>query len=48
VAASSTIPVLSKGILAWPLQREGQKLKGNLLTHRVMASVSSVIIWLAW
>jgi len=48
VAASSTIPVLATGILAWQFQLEGQKLKGILLTHLVLASVSSVIIWLAW
>jgi uncharacterized membrane protein len=48
VAALSTIPVLATGILAWQFQLEGQKLKGILLMHLVLASVSSVIIWLAW
>jgi len=48
VAAFSTIPVLATGILAWQFQLEGQKLKGILLMHLVLAGVSSVIIWLAW
>jgi uncharacterized membrane protein len=47
-AAISTIPVLATGILAWQLQLEGQKLKGILLLHLVLACVSSVLIWLVW
>src|ERR1700752_3693819 len=47
-AAISTLPVLATGILAWQYQLEGQKLKGILLLHLVLACVSSVIIWLAW
>jgi len=46
-AAISTIPVLATGILAWQFQLEGQKLRGILL-HLVLASVSSVMIWLVW
>jgi uncharacterized membrane protein len=48
VAAGSTIPVLATGIFAWQFQLEGQKLKGILLIHLVLAVVSSAIIWLAW
>jgi uncharacterized membrane protein len=48
VAAISTLPVLATGILAWQLQLEGQKLKGVLLLHLVLACVSSVVIWLVW
>lgn len=48
VAAISTIPVLVTGILAWQFQLEGQKLKGTLLLHLVLACVSTVIIWLVW
>ena len=48
VAAISTLPVLATGILAWQLQLEGQKLKGILLQHLVLACVSSVMIWLVW
>jgi uncharacterized membrane protein len=47
-AAISTIPVLATGLLAWQFQLEGQKLKGVLLLHLVLAGVSSVIIWLVW
>lgn len=48
VAAMSTIPVLATGLLAWHFQLEGQKLKGILLLHLVLGSVSSVMIWLVW
>jgi uncharacterized membrane protein len=46
--AVSTLPVLATGILAWQFQLEGQKLKGVLLLHLVLACVSSVMIWLVW
>jgi uncharacterized membrane protein len=48
VAAISTLPVLATGLLAWQFQLEGQKLKGILLLHLVLACVSSVMIWLVW
>src|SRR5271155_1986577 len=48
VAAISTLPVLATGLLAWQFQLEGQKLKGILLLHLVLACASSVMIWLAW
>ncbi len=48
VAAISTVPVLATGILAWQFQLEGQKLKGILLLHIVLACVSSVLIWAVW
>jgi uncharacterized membrane protein len=48
VAAISTLPVLATGVLAWQLQLEGQKLKGILLLHLVLAGTSSVVIWLVW
>lgn len=48
IAAVSTLPVLGTGILAWQLQLEGQKLKGVLLLHLVLACVSSLLIWLTW
>jgi uncharacterized membrane protein len=47
-AALSTIPVLATGIFAWQFQLDGQKLKGLLLLHLVLACVSSVMIWLVW
>ena len=48
VAAISTVPVLATGLLAWQFKLEGQKLKGILLLHLVLASVSTVMIWLVW
>src|SRR3984957_14931291 len=48
VGAISTVPVLATGLLAWQFQLEGQKLKGILLMHLVLACVSSVLIWLVW
>ena len=47
-AAISTVPVVVTGILAWQFQLEGQKLKGVLLLHLVLAGVSSLLIWLVW
>jgi uncharacterized membrane protein len=47
-AAISTFPVLATGLLAWQFQLEGQKLKGTLLLHLVLACVSTVMIWLVW
>jgi uncharacterized membrane protein len=48
VAAISTVPVLATGLLAWQFQLEGQKLKGILLLHLVLACISTVMIWVAW
>lgn len=48
VAAISTVPVLVTGILAWQFQLEGQKVKGILLQHLVLGSLSSLLIWLVW
>jgi len=45
MAAISTVPVLATGLLAWQFQLEGQKLKGILLLHLVLACVSTVMIW---
>lgn len=47
-AAISTLPVLATGILAWQFQLEGQKVKGILLLHLVLAGVSTVMIWMVW
>jgi uncharacterized membrane protein len=47
-AALTTVPVLATGVLAWRFQLEGQRLRGVLLLHIVLACVSSVMIWLVW
>jgi len=48
LAAISTAPVLATGLLAWQFQLEGQKLKGILLLHLLLACLSSVLIWQVW
>jgi uncharacterized membrane protein len=47
LAAISTPLVILTGVLAWHFQLEGQKLKGVLLLHLVLACTSSALIWLA-
>ena len=46
VAAFSTIPVVATGLLAWRFQLEGQRLRGTLLLHLVLAVMSSILIWI--
>jgi uncharacterized membrane protein len=48
VAAISTVPVAATGILAWQFALEGQRVKGILLQHIVLAFASTGIIWLVW
>jgi uncharacterized membrane protein len=48
VAALMTVPVIISGILAWQWQLEGQRLKGILLLHLILALVSSLLIWVVW
>jgi len=45
VAAVSTLPVVATGTLAWRWQLEGARLKGNLLFHLILGTVSSLLIW---
>ena len=47
-AAISTLPVIATGLLAWHFQLDGQRLKGILLLHLVLALVSTSMIWLVW
>ena len=47
-AALATIPVIATGIMAWQLQLEGQKLKGNLFLHLLLGSLSGALICLVW
>jgi len=48
IAAISCVPVMATGLMAWRWQLEGQRLKGILLYHLVLAVVSSLLIWLVW
>ena len=45
-AAISTIPVVVSGLFAWQWALEGEKLKGVLLLHLVLAGASTVLIWI--
>ena len=47
-AAISTVPVFATGLLAWQFQLDGQKLKGILLWHLLLACASSLTIGLVW
>jgi uncharacterized membrane protein len=48
-AAIMALPAVSTGILAWQLQLEGAKLRGNLRLHLALGASSAVLIWLlAW
>ena len=48
IAAVFTVPVVATGIAAWQWALEGEKLKGILLMHLVLGSLSSVLIWLVF
>lgn len=45
-AAMATFPALITGVLAWQFQLEGQRLKGILLWHLLLACLSSTLICL--
>ena len=48
VASIATVPTILSGLLAWQWQLEGQRLKGVLLLHLILASASSLLIWIVW
>jgi uncharacterized membrane protein len=48
LAAVSTVPVVATGFAAWQRALEGQKLEGIPLTHLLLGSLSSVLIWLVF
>jgi uncharacterized membrane protein len=48
LAALSLPLVLGSGLLAWRYALEGQRLKGTLLLHLVLAAASSVAVVAAW
>jgi uncharacterized membrane protein len=45
-AAIAAVPTVATGILAWQLQFEGKRPRGNLKLHMFLALSSSVLIWL--
>jgi uncharacterized membrane protein len=47
--ALMALPAVVTGVVAWQLQLEGAKLKGNLRSHLVLGASSAALIWvLAW
>ena len=48
VAALFTLPVVATGLIAWQWALEGQKLKGILLLHLLLGSLSTVLLWLVF
>ena len=48
VAAVMTVPAIATGLLAWQWQLEGQRLRGNLLLHLALGTLSSAMIWVVW
>ena len=48
-AAIMALPAVVTGVLAWQLQLEGAKLRGNLRLHLGLGASSAILIWmLAW
>src|SRR5580698_1238276 len=45
-AAISAVPAVATGLLAWQLQMDGARLRGNLRLHLILALLSSAAIWL--
>jgi uncharacterized membrane protein len=48
LAAVATVPVVATGLIAWQWALEGQTLKGILLMHLILGSLSSVLIWIVF
>src|SRR5271170_5375195 len=47
-AAVSALPAVATGLLAWQLQLDGARLRGNLRPHLILALLSTAAIWLVW
>ena len=48
VAAVTVIPTVVTGVLAWQFALEGEKLKGLLLLHFVLASFAGLLVVASW
>ena len=46
LAAVFTLPVVATGLAAWQWALEGQKLKGVLFLHLILALITTVLLWL--
>jgi uncharacterized membrane protein len=48
-AAITALAAVATGVLAWQLQLEGERLRGNLRLHLGLGASAAVLIWsLAW
>ena|SRR5437879_8318653 len=48
-AAITALAALVTGVLAWQLQLEGERLRGNLRLHLGLGASAAILIWtLAW
>jgi uncharacterized membrane protein len=45
-AAITAVAAVATGVLAWQLQLEGQRLRGNLRLHLGLGASAAVLIWL--
>jgi uncharacterized membrane protein len=48
LAAAFIIPTVLTGLLAWHFALDGQKLKGLLLMHLVIASIATALVITSW
>jgi uncharacterized membrane protein len=48
IAAATVIPVVVTGLLAWHFALEGEKLKGLLLMHMIVASIATILLITSW
>jgi uncharacterized membrane protein len=48
IAAAFIIPTALTGLLAWHFALDGEKLKGLLLMHLVIASIATVLVITSW
>jgi uncharacterized membrane protein len=48
LAAAFIIPTVLTGLLAWHFALDGQKLKGLLLVHLVIASIATALVITSW
>jgi uncharacterized membrane protein len=45
-AAITALAAVATGVLAWQLQLEGERLRGNLRLHLGLGASAAVLIWL--
>jgi uncharacterized membrane protein len=48
IAAATAVPVVVTGMLAWHFALEGEKLKGLLLLHLIVASIATILVIASW